>query len=123
MVVDVVPVRRTPTDLRALLDTTLAVVEQQAEATDVSLHVTVADDVAALVSMDSEKMAWVVVALAGNASMRYVRTGSRLRPGGSIRICVSLNRLTFGSAGIARNVIPSSQPRCCTFLTVSESDR
>ena len=91
VVIDVVPVRRTLTDLRALLDTSLAIVHRQAKAVDVSLDVTVAENVPLLVSLDSEKIAWVAVALAGNA-LRYVRTGSRLRPGGSIAVRVMVDR-------------------------------
>ena len=122
VVLDVVPVRRTPTDFRALLDTTLAIVRQQAEAVDVSLRVTVADDVPAVLSIDSEKIAWVVVSLAGNA-LRYVRTGSRLRPGGSIAVRAVLDRLDLRhrhrrarrwpghSAGDGDAAVPSERAR------------
>ena len=39
------------------------------------------------VDVDAEKIAWAVATLVGNA-LRYVRHGTRLRPGGNIRVRV-----------------------------------
>jgi signal transduction histidine kinase len=87
-VVDAVPVRRTPTDLRALLHSTLATMSAQARAADVTLDVSVDDRVPQLVRIDADKIGWAVSALVGNA-LRYVRHGSLVMPGGSIDVRVS----------------------------------
>ena len=61
--------------------------------------------------MDSEKIAWVVVSLAGNA-LRYVRTGSRLRPGGSISVRVVLDRATSDIViDVRQTMAPTSRRR------------
>jgi two-component system, sensor histidine kinase and response regulator len=87
-VVDAVPIRRTPTDVRALLTASLAPMVTQAHAVDVTLDVTVNDRVPPLVRIDADKIAWAVSALVGNA-LRYVRHGSQSMPGGSIAVRVS----------------------------------
>jgi two-component system sensor histidine kinase BaeS len=87
-VVDAVPVRRTPTDLRALLHSTLVAMSAQARAADVTLDVSVDDRVPQLVRIDADKIGWAVSALVGNA-LRYVRRGSQVMPGGSIAVRVS----------------------------------
>ncbi len=90
VVVDAIALRRTPTDLRALLATTLASVKLQAKHSDVALRIAIDRDVPALVRLDAEKIGWVVVALVGNA-LRYVRAGTRLMPGGTISVTASLH--------------------------------
>jgi len=92
-VIDALPLRRVLTDLRALLSSTLEVLQRQAKAGDVTLNVVVDSQVPAGVSLDAEKIAWATTALVGNA-LRYVRHGSRLTPGGSIVV-----RVTYNSAG------------------------
>jgi signal transduction histidine kinase len=84
-VVGAVPLRREPTDLRARLRSNLEVLQRQAEAADITLNVVFDDRVPALVSIDVEKVTWAITALVGNA-LRYVRHGSRIRPGGSISV-------------------------------------
>jgi two-component system sensor histidine kinase TctE len=84
-VVDAVPIRRTPTDVRALLTSTLAPMAAQARAADVTLDVSVDDRVPPVVRIDADKIAWAVSALVGNA-LRYVRRGSQRMPGGSIAV-------------------------------------
>jgi signal transduction histidine kinase len=84
-VVDAVPIRRAPTDLRALLTSSLAAMRAQARAADVTLDVSVDDRVPPLVRIDAEKIAWAVSVLAGNA-LRYVRHGTQSMPGGSIAV-------------------------------------
>jgi two-component system OmpR family sensor kinase len=80
-----VGLHRTATDVRALLDHAVATLDRQARALDVGLSVTVHPDVPATISIDPEKVAWAVSALAGNA-MRYVRRGTRHMPGGTIAV-------------------------------------
>ena len=83
--IEALAIRRTATDLRALLTSKLAVISSQAAAADVTLGVVVADDVPGVVHVDAEKLAWAVTTLAGNA-LRYVRSGSRRMPGGKITV-------------------------------------
>jgi signal transduction histidine kinase len=73
------------TDVRALLPASVAALDRQARALDVGLSVTIHPDVPEMVTLDPEKIAWAVSALAGN-SMRYVRRGTRHMPGGSIAV-------------------------------------
>jgi signal transduction histidine kinase len=84
-VVDAVPIRRAPTDLRALLTSALAPMAAQARAADVTVSVSVDERIPPFVRIDEEKIAWAVSALAGNA-LRYVRHGSQSMPGGSIAV-------------------------------------
>ena len=81
-----------PTDLRALLRSTLEVMQGQANAFDVALNVVVDGEVPAVVALDAEKIAWATTVLVGNA-LRYVRHGSHAMPGGSIAV-----RVTYDSA-------------------------
>ena len=94
-VVDALPLRRMPTDLRAFLQSALDVMQQQAKAFDVTLTIVVDGHVPPVVSLDAEKIAWAITALVGNA-LRYVRHGSQMMPGGSIAV-----RVTYNSAGPA----------------------
>lgn len=89
-VVDALPLRRVPTDLRELLRSSLDVMQRQARASDVTLSIRVDDEVPAVVSLDATKIAWATTALVGNA-LRYVHHGSRVMPGGSIAVRVSYN--------------------------------
>jgi signal transduction histidine kinase len=92
-VIDALPLRRVPTDLRALLRSTLEVLQRQAREFDVTLSVVVDDQVPAVVSLDADKIAWATTVLVGNA-LRYVHHGSQVMPGGSIAV-----RVTYNSAG------------------------
>jgi signal transduction histidine kinase len=82
-----IPLYRSPVNLVQLARSTLEPLEREARSLDVTLSI---DGVASLdsVSVDPEKMAWVIATLAGNA-LRYVRRGSRRLPGGDIvvRLC------------------------------------
>jgi signal transduction histidine kinase len=89
-VVDALPLRRVPTDLRALMRATLEALQRQAKAFDVDLNVVVDSQVPAVVSLDAEKIAWATTVLVGNA-LRYVRHGSHAMPGGSIAVRVTFN--------------------------------
>jgi signal transduction histidine kinase len=86
-VVDAVPIRRSPTDIRVLLAWSLESLVAQARAADITLDISVDDRVPTLVSIDGDKIAWAISALVGNA-LRYVRHGSQRMPGGSIRVRV-----------------------------------
>jgi signal transduction histidine kinase len=85
---DAIPLRRIPTDIRTLLGSSLAELQNQARAFDVSLVVVVEDEVPRAVPLDRAKIAWVLTALVGNA-LRYVRHGSHTMPGGSITVRVA----------------------------------
>ena len=76
-VVDALPLRRGPTDLRTLLKSTLEVLQRQAKAFDVTLKIVVDQAVPANVALDAEKIAWATTALVGNA-LRYVHHGSMM---------------------------------------------
>ena len=89
-VIDALPLRRVPTDLRALLRSNLDVLQRQAKVADVTLTVAVDDHVPALVPLDAQKIAWATTVLVGNA-LRYVRRGSQTMPGGSIAVRVTYN--------------------------------
>jgi signal transduction histidine kinase len=80
-----IPVRRRATDLRALLESTVRVMEQQARAIEVALALDVGSDVPRTLCLDPEKIAWTLTALIGNA-LRFVRRGTRLMPGGAIQV-------------------------------------
>jgi len=103
-----IPLRQTPTDLKALLASALDGLRHQCEHAQVDLQI--AGDVPR-VSVDPEKIAWAVATLVGNA-LRYVRHGSRSRPGGSI--VVSLARagdaiaiaVTDDGPGISADKLP-----------------
>jgi two-component system OmpR family sensor kinase len=79
-----IPLRVAVVDLAALTSSTLEPLQKEARALDVTLTVDAPADVG-LVSVDPEKVAWAIATLAGNA-LRYVRRGSRRRPGGDIAV-------------------------------------
>jgi signal transduction histidine kinase len=83
--IEALAIRRTPTDVRELLTSKLAVISSQAEELDVTLNLVVAGDVPAIVRLDSEKVAWAVTTLVGNA-LRYMRSGSRRMGGRTINV-------------------------------------
>jgi signal transduction histidine kinase len=85
---DAIPLTRTPTDLRELLEGTLEVLRAQAMARDVSLQIEAPPDLP-LVRVDAEKIAWAVATLVGNA-LRYVRHGTLRRPGGTIVVRITV---------------------------------
>jgi signal transduction histidine kinase len=83
--IEALAIRRTATDVRTLLPSKLAVITSQAAAADVMLSVVVADDVPAVVHLDSDKIMWAVTTLVGNA-LRYVRSAPRRISGGKIKV-------------------------------------
>jgi signal transduction histidine kinase len=82
-----IPVHRRPTDLRALLTSIVDVMAPQARAIDASLRLA-ADPNLPTMLLDTEKIAWSLTALIGN-SLRFVRRGSSVRPGGTISVRAS----------------------------------
>lgn len=85
--------RRAAIDVRALLASIIGVMAQQARAMDVALTLDVASEVPTTFDADPEKVAWAMTALVGNA-LRFVRSGSRTMPGGSIRVRASYESKT-----------------------------
>ena len=85
IVLSAMPVRRVATDLRALLESTINVMELQARAIDAALTLEMGPDVPRTLFLDPEKTAWTITALIGNA-LRFVRRGTRLMPGGTIKV-------------------------------------
>ena len=86
--IEALAIRRSPTDVHSLLTSKLAVIAFQAEAAGVTLSVEAADDLPAVVHLDSEKVAWAVTTLVGNA-LRYMQTSSRRLGGRAIRVRTS----------------------------------
>ena len=111
---DAIPLRRAPTDIRDLLRWSLEALRRQAEVFDIGLQVHVADDVPSIVSLDRSKIAWAITALVGNA-LRYVRHGTKTMPGGSITVHAAYNSITSqvtidvqdDGPGIAADRLPS----------------
>lgn len=80
-----------PTDVAALLTSSLAPLVEQARALRIELRVDELGDVP-LFAVDREKIAWAVTALVGNA-LRYVRRGTETELGGSIVVHLEHDRV------------------------------
>ena len=91
--IEALAIRRTATNLRDLLTSKLAVISFQAGSADVTLTVEAADNVPPAVQLDSEKVAWAVTTLVGNA-LRYVRTPSARLGGKRIDVRTSYDVAT-----------------------------
>ena len=103
-----IPLRLRSADVRGLLGSSMVVMRSQAAAIDVSLTVSVADDVPAVVRLDLER--WVGChGLVGNA-LRYVRRGSRHAPGGAIAVSVTYDRAQFSLVIEVRDDGPGIAP-------------
>ncbi len=92
-VIDAMPIRRGPTDMRSLLRTALEPLRRQARSTDITLHVAVDADVPPIVWLDAGKIAWATTMLVGN-SLRYVHSGSMMMPSGLITVHVKYKTST-----------------------------
>lgn len=88
-----IPLDRTSCDLAALVCHALRPLLGQAAARDISLLIMPAADFPERVHADGLKLAWALTTLVGNA-LRYVRNGTRLRPGGSIRVKIAWDAAT-----------------------------
>jgi signal transduction histidine kinase len=83
--IEAVPLRRASVDVRALLESVVRLMQPQASAIDLEVTLTADADLPRSISLDPDKIGWVVATLVGNA-MRYVRRGSRLMPGGLVSV-------------------------------------
>jgi len=95
-VIDAMPIRRGPTDMRSLLRSTLEVLRRQARSTDINLQVTVDANVPPIVWLDAAKVAWATTMLVGN-SLRYVHPGSMIIPTGLVTVHVMYSASTSGA--------------------------
>jgi signal transduction histidine kinase len=85
-----IPIRREPVDIAVLIELTIEVLRLQARALDVTLQLHVNDNVPEVVHVDPDKVAWVIANLVGS-SMRHVRKGTQVMPGGAVHIDVDYN--------------------------------
>jgi signal transduction histidine kinase len=79
-----IPLHLAPTDLKALVESSLSLLGQQAKVADVALRIDV-DEAIPAITLDSPKIAWAITTLVGNA-LRYVRRGFHVMPGGAITV-------------------------------------
>lgn len=77
-------VRFEPTDVAALLRSSLTPLIQQAKEDQIELRVETLGEVPSLV-VDPEKLGWGIATLVGNA-LRYVRRGNAVSAGGSVLV-------------------------------------
>lgn len=77
-------IRFEPTDVAALLRSSLTPLMAQAKEHAIELRVETLGEVSPL-PVDPEKLAWGIATLVGNA-LRYVRRGNAGRPGGSVLV-------------------------------------
>jgi signal transduction histidine kinase len=82
--------RRSPTRLGEVLRLIGDVMSPQAKAVDVTMHVTIDDELPGTLRIDGHKVAWAVTTLIGNA-LRYVRHGTNRMPGGVISVRAGLD--------------------------------
>lgn len=87
-----VPIRLRLVDPVAVLSETLQPLRQQAQVREVSFDLSVTPGLPRSVLLDAEKIAWCVTTLVGNA-LRFVRQGTRRRPGGEVRVLLDHDRV------------------------------
>jgi len=87
----VIPLRRAATNIAQLLRLLVDLMAPQAKALDVSVTAEIENGLPAAIQADSQKIAWAVSALVGNA-LRYVRHGTQRMPGGTIVVRARLDR-------------------------------
>jgi signal transduction histidine kinase len=92
--IESIPLRRTPVELRGLVESALAVLHEQSEEIGVRVIVTGPEETPP-VQVDADKIAWVVVTLVGNA-LRYIREATGRSPGSSIYV-----KLQVDPAGVS----------------------
>lgn len=126
VVLHAIGVHRIPTELRALLESTVKLMEPQARGLDVALTLDVRPEVPQVIGLDSSKLAWAITALVGNA-LRFVRRGTRLMPGGAIQVRARLDpansmvvlEVQDDGAGIPKDVLAGLLRRLPQQLHVS----
>jgi signal transduction histidine kinase len=82
-----IPLYRTEVDVAHLVTSALAPLDRDCGMRDVTLEVEAGGATGARAKIDPEKIAWAVTMLVGNA-LRHVKRGTRMHPGGSIRVVV-----------------------------------
>jgi signal transduction histidine kinase len=87
LAVEAILIRPAETLLAPLVRRALEPLQVQAAAEQISLAIHLADDVPKVVSIDADKIAWALSAIAGNA-LRYVRRGDGGMPGGNVHVRV-----------------------------------
>jgi signal transduction histidine kinase len=88
MSVPSIPLHIQPVDVGVLFGVTTEVMERQARAHAVRLHLHIDDDVPTTVILDREKVGWAITSLVGSA-LRHVQG-----PGGTIDVRVSRDALS-----------------------------
>jgi signal transduction histidine kinase len=83
-VLSCISVARRRCDLAALVERAVGPFRLQAEARDVALVVSLGD-AGILLDVDDAKIVWVIATLIGNG-LRFVRPGTRNRPGGTVAL-------------------------------------
>jgi signal transduction histidine kinase len=121
-VVDALPLRRVPTDLRTLLESALSVVRRQASELDVRLNLAVREGVPSAIPIDADWIAWASTVLVGNA-LRYVRPGSGLMAPGLIDVCVAYDAATEEVSIEVRDNGPGIPPDRLSSLFEGEPGR
>jgi signal transduction histidine kinase len=80
-----VPLRLRPTSLEATIRHVVSLMEPQAEYNRITLKANIAPDLPPVVTIDEDKIAWMLGTLVGNA-LRHVTKGSFFHPGGEIAV-------------------------------------
>jgi len=90
IVVDALPIRRQSVDLYTRLARALEPLERIARGSEVGFTLVRSPDLPAKVVLDAEKVVWAIATLVGN-SLRYVRRGNRVLPGGSVTVSMAVD--------------------------------
>jgi signal transduction histidine kinase len=90
IVVETLTIQRVECDVAQIVKDALAPLERQAQERDVSLKFEIEGNGPHMARLDPVKITWVISALAGN-SLRFVKSGSRHLPGGSITVRAAPN--------------------------------
>ena len=94
-VIDAMPIRRGPTDMRSVLRSAMEVLRRQARSTDITLQVTIDTNVPPIVWLDAAKVTWATTMLVSN-SLRHVHPGSMMMPKGVVTVHVTYNASASG---------------------------
>lgn len=83
LVVEAVPLRRRPTDVREILTRTTELLLEQARSLDVAIQLRIDEHLPPHLVVDGEKLAWGVTTLVGSALRHLSRAG---QAGGTVRV-------------------------------------
>jgi hypothetical protein len=89
VVVEAIPIRRAPCDLRARFTSVIESFRRRTQDAEIGLSFKWDKNLPARLDVDDDKLAWLVRVLV-EAALGCVRRGCRLRPGGNIGIVVRL---------------------------------